>query len=343
MSLAIVIDDLFAEHIPPGAHPERPERVLAVRDALKRDGTLTSATKIATRMAREEELGQIHSPSHILQVEKQTSSGRGWIDEDTYFGPGTWKSSLSAVGAACDLVSQSLSGEHAKGLAIVRPPGHHAEPERAMGFCLFNNVAIGAESAIRSGASRVAIVDWDVHHGNGTQRAFYDRSDVLFLSLHQSPLYPGSGAIEECGVGEGIGRNVNIPLSSGAEDVDYEFAFSSIVEPCLRKFDPDIVLISAGYDAFVADPLAGMNVSIKGFSQMARSVVEVANEVCQGRLVAVLEGGYALEGVGEGMSSLAQAMTADKHRVETHVNLSPSTSTRRIIDAVKTQHPWINE
>jgi len=232
----------------------------------------------------------------------------GWLDEDTYFGLGTWNAAVRAAGASVDLAVASVRGEHPRGIAVVRPPGHHAEADRAMGFCLFNNVAVAARAAQAAGAARVAIVDWDVHHGNGTQHIFEEDPTVLYTSLHQYPCYPGTGAVSEQGRGRGLGATLNVPLSPGTGDDEYRLAMERVVVPALSRFRPDIVLVSAGFDAFAGDPLAQMNLSLAGFAAISARLVRAADDLCGGRIVAVLEGGYNLEGVSGGVVSLVAAM-----------------------------------
>jgi acetoin utilization deacetylase AcuC-like enzyme len=201
-----------------------------------------------------------------------------------------------------------MAGRARSALAAVRPPGHHAEVDRAMGFCLFNNVAIGAAAARALGAARVAIVDWDVHHGNGTQAMFYTDPTVQFLSVHQHPFYPGTGAADEIGAGAGLRTTVNVPLPAGCGDREYIAVFDELLVPTMRSFAPDIIFVSAGFDAHTADPLASMELSTAGYAAIARRVCRLAEEVCEGRLVAVLEGGYDLVGLGDGVAAMVGAM-----------------------------------
>ncbi len=217
--LGYVLDEIFTQHRAPSGHPERPARVEAIRDALLAAGIAAKGTHVAIRTASDEELERVHTGAFLSELERVVPGKSGWLDPDTYFSPGTWDAARAAAGSACELATRVLAGELSQGLAVVRPPGHHATRDRAMGFCLFNNVAAAAAAARAAGAARVAIVDWDVHHGNGTQAAFIAEPRVLFVSLHQWPLYPGSGWFDECGVGEGEGRTVNIPLPPGCTDM----------------------------------------------------------------------------------------------------------------------------
>lgn len=307
MSVAYVLDDIFIEHQPPGAHPERPERVVAVRDALRAAGLERRGTRLPTRAATEAELGAVHSGGYIDDLVSMVPGRAGWLDPDTYFSPATWNAALAAAGAVIDLTGVVLSGRFQSGIAVIRPPGHHAEADRAMGFCLINNVAVAAAHARAAGAARVAIVDWDVHHGNGTQNIFYADPRVLYVSTHQSPAYPGTGAPTELGAGEGRGANINLALPAGSGDREYLAAFDEVIVPSLRAFAPDIILISAGFDAYFKDPLAQMKVTTAGYRAMAERLRLVAGECCDGRLVCALEGGYDLTGLSEGVVAVLDA------------------------------------
>jgi acetoin utilization deacetylase AcuC-like enzyme len=296
--VGLLLDEVFLMHRMPDGHPERPERLLAVRDALSAVDAPARSQRLAVRRAREDELGLVHEAGYLQDLGRMLPGHQGYLDADTPFSAGTWEAALAAAGGALDTALASLDGRCPRGLTVVRPPGHHAEPGRAMGFCFLNNVAVAAAAARAGGCPRVAIVDWDVHHGNGTQDAFWRDPNVLYVSTHQYPFYPGSGAAEEIGAGEGRGATVNVPLPAGSGDAEYAAAFDEVVVPALRRFRPELILVSAGFDAFVDDPLAEMRVSVAGYRRMAHAVRAVADEMCQGRLVCVLEGGYDLDGLG---------------------------------------------
>ena len=308
MSIAYVIDDVFLGHRPPRSHPERPERLIAVRDALRQAGLQQRGQKLPTRAATDAEIGLVHTAGYFDELCKRVPGSEGWLDGDTYFSTGTWDAVLAAAGAVVDVTRATLSGSAPSGLAVVRPPGHHAEADRAMGFCLLNNVAIAAAAARDDGASRVAVLDWDVHHGNGTQNIFYDDPTVLYLSCHQHPYYPGTGRPEECGRGAGLGTTVNVGLPAGCGDGEYRATFDQVFEPALRRFAPDIIIVSAGFDAYRDDPLADMRVTGAGFLAMARSLCRLADELCAGRIVYALEGGYDLGGLASGTLAVLEAM-----------------------------------
>ena len=308
MALGYVLDDVFVRHRPPGPHPERPERLMAARDGLRAAGLEQRGHLVPVRPAREEELGLVHSAGFLGDMSRHLPGKSGWLDGDTYFSPESWDAALAAAGAAADLSTAVLDGQFRRGLALIRPPGHHAEADRAMGFCLFNNVAVAAAAARERGAARVAVVDWDVHHGNGTQNIFYADPSVLYLSVHQYPLYPGTGAADETGSGPGLGATINVGLPAGCGDGDVLAAFDRLFVPALTSFAPDIILVSAGFDAHRADPLAGLRVTDGGYRAMAQRLCHVADEVAGGRLVALLEGGYDLGALSRSLVEVLEVL-----------------------------------
>jgi acetoin utilization deacetylase AcuC-like enzyme len=246
-------------------------------------------------------LKEVHSPRYIYALEEAAKSGGGYWDLDTVISPGSYEAAVLGAGAATAAVDSVMQGARSA-FALVRPPGHHALRNSAMGFCLLNNAAVAAQHAVRDrGLERVMIVDWDVHHGNGTQDYFYDRNDVLFFSSHRYPFYPGTGALHETGHGAGRGYTVNVPLPAGVGDAGYRRVFEGVVVPLARRYRPQLILISAGYDAHLADPLGGMGVTTAGFSEMARTVRALADEIdeCKGRVAAILEGGYNVEALAQ--------------------------------------------
>jgi len=295
--LALVDDPLFSEHRGRGYHPERPERLVAARQALRLAGErgLTS-TVLAPRDATLDELARVHTPRYLEEL-AQLRGGHAALDDDTFLGPRSVEAALRAAGGGLALVDALLDDRASLGLALVRPPGHHATPDRGMGFCLLNNVAAAAAHARARGVRRVAIVDWDVHHGNGTEAAFVTDPSVLFVSVHQHPFYPGTGSANDRGRGEGEGYTVNVPLSTGGDDATYARVFERLVGPVLDEYAPELVLVSAGFDAHARDPLAGMALSADGFAAMARTVRDVAARHASGRIGVFLEGGYDLEGL----------------------------------------------
>lgn len=292
---AYVVDPRYAEHDPGRGHPERPERIVALLDMLEeREGLL----RLAPRPATADELVLVHGEGYVEEVAGTRGRSGYAFDPDTRVSARSYDTALLATGGLLQLLDEVVAGRADNGFAFVRPPGHHAERERAMGFCLFNNVAVGAAYLRRRhGFERVLIVDWDVHHGNGTQHMFEADPGVMFVSTHQYPFYPGTGAMDETGRGEGEGFTVNLPFPGGFGDAEYLEAFRTVILPVAEEYRPDFVLISAGFDPHYRDPLASMKVTEAGFAGMARGLVDLAGRVCAGRCVAVLEGGYDLEAI----------------------------------------------
>jgi len=301
MNLAVVDDPSFDEHRPPFPHPERPERLAAARRAANRIAPSDGRVDIAVRSASDDELARVHHGEYIERLGRSAGRWHGW-DEDTYAAPGSVDAARRAAGGALELVNALLSRRTSRGVALLRPPGHHAGPAGAMGFCLLNNVALAAAHARAQGIGRVLIVDFDVHHGNGTQDAFYADPSVLFVSLHQFPFYPGTGSASEVGTGDGRGFTLNVPLSAGADDGVYAAAFARLVLPVAESFAPDLVLVSAGFDAHRSDPLGGMNLTAASYRRMASDLGRALPDAPIGML---LEGGYDLDALE---ASLAAAL-----------------------------------
>jgi acetoin utilization deacetylase AcuC-like enzyme len=296
---AVALDDTCLEHDTGPGHPERAARLQTVARAVDRTAP-ERLVRLPPRAATLDELRRVHSVEHVARVAATAERDRFAFDADTPTSSRSFEAALRAAGGTLAAVDAVMAGAAANGFALVRPPGHHAVPERAMGFCLFNNVAVAAAHLRAThGLERVLVVDWDVHHGNGTQDAFYADSHVLFMSSHQYPFYPGTGSAREVGRGEGEGFTLNVPLPGGCGDAEYLQAYLEVVEPVARQFRPEFVLISAGFDAHARDPLAEMEVSERGFAGLARLVARIARDVCGSRLVAVLEGGYDLGALGE--------------------------------------------
>ena len=309
--VGVVDDDSFDRHKSTGDHPERPERLLAARAALRKAGVRTEA--VVAREATPEELGRVHGHAYLEKLASLVGR-RAQLDADTYLAPESVTAVHRAAGGSVDLVEGLLAGRFRRGAALLRPPGHHARPNQAMGFCLINNVAVAAAHALSRGVSRVAVVDWDVHHGNGTQEMFFSDPRVLYASLHQWPFYPGTGNAPEIGEGEGRGYTVNIPLSQGAHAGDYAAAFDRVLLPVLEAYRPELVLVSAGFDAHRNDPLAAMRLDAAAYGWMTARLLRVAEQTASGRLALFLEGGYDLGALEESLSAslgvLAEVMPA---------------------------------
>jgi acetoin utilization deacetylase AcuC-like enzyme len=306
---AVFYDDLCTYHEMGYLHPESPRRLLAVKEVLDGDGVGRLVGRLEPRDATEAELAYVHDERYIQRI-KATSGGEPVaLDPDTSANGFTWGAALRAAGGFLACVDAVHRGECANAYGFVRPPGHHAERARAMGFCFFNNVAIAAEWLLRrAGLERVSIIDFDVHHGNGTQHAFYRRADVFFASSHRFPFYPGTGASEETGEGEGKGTTLNVPLPAGADDDDHRRALCDIMIPAVERFQPQFLLVSAGYDGHMRDPLGGMRVSTAGYRMMLEAIATLAREACGGKLAVVLEGGYDLVALRECVEASLEAM-----------------------------------
>jgi acetoin utilization deacetylase AcuC-like enzyme len=288
MKVGVVYDPIYLWH-DTGEHPENRQRLKAIVQRLKETGRWEKLIHIVPRPATLKELLRVHSESHIRSVKELAESGGGQIDADTVVSALSYEAALYAAGGVESAVEVVMGGEVDSAFALVRPPGHHATRKQAMGFCLFNNVAVAAAHALdKYKLQRVLILDFDVHHGNGTQYIFRDEPRVCYVSTHQSPLYPGSGALEE----RGVGNVFNIPLPAGCGDAEYQRVYDEIVAPLACRFNPEFIFVSAGFDAHWADELASMRLSIKGYAQIAGRIKALADELCAGRLVLSLEGGY---------------------------------------------------
>ena len=299
-----ILDTRFLEHTTPSEHPERPDRLKSIEKMLEISEIKNRLKPIKSKKVDPDLVSQIHSQKVLKTLQESSQQSFTCFDTDTYGGPSSFDVALLAAGSGVELTRKVLNGTLGCGFALIRPPGHHAESNRIMGFCLLNNVALAAQAALqKTGVERVAIVDFDVHHGNGTQEIFYSRSDVFYLSVHQYPLYPGTGILFENGQNQGLGFTANFPLPSKLGDSIYATLFADMLCPLVEAFRPDIILVSAGYDAHKEDPLADMELSEAGFRQITRQLNQLAAATCQGRIVYFLEGGYNLK-------ALAASVTA---------------------------------
>jgi acetoin utilization deacetylase AcuC-like enzyme len=297
MNVGIVRDEIFLEHITDEYHPENPDRlkyIYAMLNGIDKEGITYSSPRAATH----DEIALIHDPSYILSIAATEGKMQKRLDPDTVTSPRSYEAACLAAGGVLQLADMIVASQVKNGFALVRPPGHHAEKNRAMGFCLFNNIAIGARYLEKKhGLNRIMIVDFDLHHGNGTQHSFYEDASVLYFSTHQYPYYPGTGGHNETGEGKGKGYTINVPLSYGMGDDDYEYIFREILIPVSDRYKPEAVLVSAGFDSYYNDPLGGMAVTEGGFATMTRILMDIADKHCEGRVLCALEGGYDLNGL----------------------------------------------
>jgi len=329
VTTGLVDDDRFLAHRAPYDHPEHPGRLRAIRTRLEADGLAGRCQRIPAREATDEELERVHTPEHVAAIDATARQPFLQLDPDTYTNPESALAARLAAGGLVDLVDAIAVGRLENGLALLRPPGHHAESAQAMGFCLFNNVAVAARAAQASGsAKRVLIVDWDLHHGNGTQHTFWEDPSVLYFSTHQFPFYPGTGAIGELGSGAGRGFTINVPWPAGCGDAEYLAAFDRILLPVAERFAPDVVLVSAGFDAAEGDPLGEMRLSSAGYAAMTVRLKRLAG----GRLVLALEGGYDLEAISAAAAACLRTLLGDPLPPEPAAR--PSAAASRVLDAV---------
>jgi acetoin utilization deacetylase AcuC-like enzyme len=330
----LVLDDRYQLHDTGQGHPERAERLAAIAKRLEQDGITSRTVRIPPKPADLESIAQIHDRRYIERVREACEHGERYIDTpDSAICTRSYEIALLAVGGLLELADAVATGRCANGFAAVRPPGHHAERNRSMGFCLFNNVAIAAKHLQQKhGYQKILIVDWDVHHCNGTQHSF-DRDPTVFVcSLHQHPstCYPGTGWPHEIGEGRAKGTKMNLPMSPGLGDEAYRRAFQESFLPAARKFRPNFILISTGFDAHTRDPLAGMNLTIEGFNYMQRATLDLAAEQCGGRAVSTLEGGYNLQALAECVSSHVNIMIEYAGKVTTRQDSATQPASRPV-------------
>ena len=298
---AIYRDNLFLSHDPGPSHPESPQRLQVIFNELDKEEIGSHFIYPQFDPASTRIIERNHSPGLVRQVADTAGKSHGFLDADTQTSEDSFDAACLAVGSLIDGIQRLDQGEIDNAFCLVRPPGHHAEQDQSMGFCLFNNVAVAARWAGKElGMKRIMIVDWDLHHGNGTQHSFYDTDKVLYCSTHQYPYYPGSGALPETGKGKGEGFTVNVPLSGGQGDFEYARIFNELFAPVARLYQPELILVSCGFDIYDGDPLGAMKVTPAGFSYMTRVMRELAEELCGGKLLITLEGGYNLTGMRDG-------------------------------------------
>ena len=294
-----IVEDLrYLRHGAGSAHPETSERLIAIYEMLDNPDMAWKFTAIDARHATREELERVHKPYFVDFIAQTAGKPMTMLDSDTMATAETYDTARLAAGGFMNAIDSVMSGATDNAFALVRPPGHHAQAATAAGFCIFNNIAVGARHAMaRWGVERILIADWDIHHGNGTQEAFYEESRVLYFSTHQTPGYPGTGGAEEIGKGAGLGYTLNVPLRPGADDAFYVRIFRELLAPVVRSFRPELILVSAGFDPYIGDPLGEMKVTPEGFACLTRILLDLAEEWCGGRLAMVLEGGYNVQGL----------------------------------------------
>ncbi|NJK79028.1 MAG: histone deacetylase [Chloroflexaceae bacterium] len=340
MTTAILTDQRFLVHDDP-SHVERAERLRAIYHALDESGLRSQALALEPRAATPAELLAVHTQQHLDTIQRFGTHGGGYLDTDTYMVDGSWEAAVLASGGVIQAVEAVVQGISTNAFAFVRPPGHHATPTRAMGFCLINNIGVGARYALQQlGLSRVAIVDYDVHHGNGTQDIFYEDPQVLFCSTHAAPYYPGTGRLDEVGQGAGLGATLNVPLTFGVGDKGYVQVFNEIIIPALHRWKPELLLVSAGYDAHWSDPIGPMVVSAQGFAQMTHMLANAAAELCNGRIVLVLEGGYNLNGLAASALASLQVLMGQNPKADDMGRINaPEPDLAALLNHIRQRHP----
>ncbi|NVM20736.1 MAG: histone deacetylase [Desulfobacterales bacterium] len=341
-STGIIRDDLYKEHLSGLPHVESPQRLQVVYDMLDQADMAGRFVAISPRAAIHDELAWVHSESYIQRVTGTDGKPQVSLDPDTQATALSYQAAKLAAGGLFSLIDKIFEGTVQNGFALVRPPGHHAEKDRAMGFCLFNNVALGARYAMNTySVIKVLIVDWDLHHGNATQHTFYEDPAVLYFSTHQFPYYPGSGNLREVGSGDGTGFTVNVPLQPGHGDAEFYQIFKQILCPIAAAFKPEFILVSAGFDTYVEDPLGGMRVTPKGYASFTRIIMDLANTYCSGKLAITLEGGYHLGGLRESVKAVLKELAQESVLTKGDLESLEQASAPPIIEEVlRVQKPY---
>ena len=337
----IVRDERYLHHDTGRFHPETAERLEAIYNMLESSDMEGNYVEVEPRYASEEEIGMNHGDAYIERVARTAGKQHTSLDPDTVASAESYGIAKLAVGGFLNAIDSVVAGDADSAFALVRPPGHHAEYARAAGFCIFNNIAVGALHAIKKhGMERILIVDWDLHHGNGTQHSFYEDSQVLYFSTHQYPFYPGTGSLNEIGRGAGLGYTVNVPLGRGPGDAEYLKIFRKILLPVALEFNPDMVMLSAGFDIYYQDPLGGMKVTPQGFANLLRVLLHIAQACSNGRFVATLEGGYNIQGLTDSVKAVLKEMREETFQTDAELDRIESgadSSINKIIAAVTRQ------
>jgi acetoin utilization deacetylase AcuC-like enzyme len=309
----IVRDETYIEHITDDYHPENPNRLRSIYAMLRQKDMEGLFTEIPPRIASREELEMIHLPSYVDLIASTAGQPARRLDPDTVASPKSYEAACLAVGGVLEAIEAVMQGKADNAFALVRPPGHHAERNRAMGFCIFNNIAIGAKYLMEAhGTERILIIDWDVHHGNGTQNAFYEDPRVLYFSTHRYGFfYPGTGAPAEVGSGKGEGFTVNVPMSPGSGDADYGNVFLHLLKPIALSYKPQLIFVSAGFDTYSHDPLGGMRMTENGYARLTNITMDIAQRTCGGKIIIALEGGYDLDGLATSVKAVLKELRGD--------------------------------
>nr|HID57875.1 histone deacetylase [Desulfobacterales bacterium] len=333
----IVRDELYKEHLRDYPHVESPKRLEVLYEMLDSGEFAGKFLTVSPRPATHDELAWIHDPGYVERIANTEGMAHVSLDPDTQTTPLSYHAARLAAGGLFRLIDKVMDGTVKNGFALVRPPGHHAERDRAMGFCLFNNVALGARYAMNiHGLKRILIIDWDLHHGNATQHSFYRDPNVLYFSTHQFPYYPGTGDVNEIGTGPGAGYTVNVPLSGGQGDREFFHVYKEVLLPISCVFKPELILISAGFDTYIEDPLGGMRMTPRGYAAITRLVMELARDMCEERVVITLEGGYHLDGLRTSVAAVIKELIGESILEEGYIKglEEGDSSPSRIIDRV---------
>lgn len=319
----LVYDEIFVKHINGPRHPECPERLEFIHRMLDETGIIDELVQLSPRDATRDEIISVHTDEYYEFLESTREREQTRIDADTSTNRFSFDAAVRGSGGFIASLDDIIEGKLNNAFTLPRPPGHHAEKDRAMGFCLFNHVAVGAAHLLNKGFSRILIIDWDVHHGNGTQNIFYDRPEVLYFSTHQFPFYPGTGSLNEKGIAEGEGFNINVPMSARMNDDDHITVYKRLLCPVIEQYKPDIILVSAGFDSYFLDPLGGMEVSENGFAALTRLVLNEADKHCNGKIAFVLEGGYNIQGLYTIMRAVFEEILQKNNTVIENPKFSP--------------------